>query len=428
MSTKKCGTPSITLSDLTSHLAWIRAQFPALSQQVEGQQVLFLDGPGGTQVPERVLDAIRNYLIFSNANTHGSFATSQRTDATMTAARSAMADLLGAEHDEIVFGPNMTTLTFALSRAVGRELRPGDEIVVTRLDHDANVSPWKSLEERGVRVQMVDINPSDCTLDMDDMARKISRRTKLVAVGWASNAVGTINDIPEVVRQAHRVGALVFVDAVHYAPHGPIDVRALDCDFLACSPYKFFAPHLGTLYAKREHLNRLRPDKVRAAADEHPGSWEMGTNNHEGLAGLVAAIEYLSELGGRVDPNATERRRSLLSAMEAIRRYEEGLIKPLIHGLLGIRGLTLYGITDAAERRVPTVSMRIAGFTPRELAGYLGRHGIFAWDGNFYALGLTERLGIEASGGLLRFGLVHYNTQEEVFRVLETLREIIQTR
>src|SRR5689334_7186693 len=248
-------------------LAWIRGQFPALSQLVNGQPAVFFDGPGGTQVPQRVIDAIGDYLIQANANSHGAFATSERTDETIAAAHAAMADFLGCDPDEVVFGPNMTSLTFAISRAIGRELGPGDEVVVTRLDHDANVSPWVALEERGVIIRYADIDVEDCTLDMDDLRRQINERTKLVAIGYASNAVGTINDVAEVTRLAHSVGALAYVDAVHYAPHGPIDVRALDCDFLACSPYKFFAPHMGTLYAKREHLLRLQPYKVRPAGN-----------------------------------------------------------------------------------------------------------------------------------------------------------------
>ncbi|MEP7188763.1 MAG: aminotransferase class V-fold PLP-dependent enzyme, partial [Roseiflexaceae bacterium] len=258
-------------------LAWIRGQFPALAQKVGSHPAVFFDGPGGTQVPQRVIDAIGDYLIHSNANTHGAFATSARSDATIAEAHAAMADLLGCDPDEVVFGPNMTTLTFAISRAIGRELSAGDEIVVTRLDHDANVAPWRALEERGVIVRAVDIDVEDCTLDMDDLARQITPRTKLVAIGYASNAVGTINDVAEVTRMAHAVGALSYVDAVHYAPHGPIDVRAIDCDFLACSPYKFFAPHMGALYGKREHLTRLQPYKVRPAANQTPDRWETGT-------------------------------------------------------------------------------------------------------------------------------------------------------
>ena len=406
-------------------LTWIRAQFPALAQEVNGHPAVFFDGPGGTQVPQRVIDAVTDYLIRHNANTHGAFATSRRTDETIDAARAAMADFLGCAADEVVFGPNMTTLTFAISRAFGRDIRPGDEIVLTRLDHDANVAPWKALEERGTVIRMVDIDTEECTLDMADMARAIGPRTKLVAVGYASNAVGTINDVTTITRMAHAVGALVYIDAVHYAPHGPIDVRALDCDFLACSPYKFFAPHMGALYGKREHLARLRPYKVRPASDAIPDRWETGTKNHEGLAGVTAAIEYLAELGQRITP-ATTRRAALVQAMEAIKAYERELSEQLIANLLAIPGLTFYGISDPArfDMRTPTVAVRLAGCTPRELADALGRRGIFCWDGNYYAINLTERLGVEADGGMLRIGLVHYNTAEEIELLLEALNEL----
>src|ERR1700691_786198 len=266
--------PSETTDSIDS--AWVRGQFPSLSQTVNGHPAVFLDGPGGTQVPQRVIDAISNYLRTSNANTDGFFATSQRTDAMLLGARVAMADFLACDPEEIVFGANMTSLTFAISRSIGRELNPGDEIVVARLDHAANYSPWVALEERGITIRVAEINDHDCTLDMDDLARKITSRTKLVAVGYASNAVGTINNVREVVRMAHGVGAMAYVDAVHYAPHGPIDVRAIDCDFLVCSSYKFFGPHIGILYGKREHLEALNPHKVRPAKDTIPHRWETG--------------------------------------------------------------------------------------------------------------------------------------------------------
>jgi cysteine desulfurase family protein (TIGR01976 family) len=425
-------------------LTWVRAQFPALAETVNGQPAVFFDGPGGTQVTQRVIDAISSYLTHANANTHGAFLTSNRSDQVIAEAHQAMADLLGCDPDEVVFGANMTSLTFMLSRSIGREIQPGDEIVLTRLDHDANFSPWKALEERGAVIKVVDIDVEDCTLDMDDLRRQITTRTKLVAVGYASNAVGTINDVAEVTRLAHSVGALSFIDAVHYAPHGPIDVRAIDCDFLACSPYKFFAPHAGTLYGKREHMNRLKPYKVRPASDTAPDRWETGTKNHEGLAGVAAAIEYLAELGSKIedrgskiedrdlpssilDPRSSATRRGLLlTAMHAIRDYERGLAERLIAGLLAIPGLTFYGISDPARfaQRTPTVGVRIAGHTPRELSEFLGERGIFTWDGNYYALNLTERLGVEESGGMLRIGLVHYNTAEEVDRLLAALGEV----
>ena len=415
--------------DLEHHLNWIRAQFPALQQAINGREVIYLDGPGGTQVPQRVVDAMADYLARSNANTHGSFPTSRRTDAVIAAARDAMADLLGCEADEIVFGTNMTTMTFAVSRAIGRELRPGDEILLTRLDHDANIAPWSTLEEHGAVIRLVDIDPKDCTLDMGDLRRQLNDRTRLIAVCYASNAVGTINDVTEIARLAHAVGALVFVDAVHFVPHGPIDVRALDCDFLACSPYKFFAPHVGVLYGKREHLRRFRPYKVRPATQDSPERWETGTQNHEGLAGVTAAIEYLAELGRRTGPNVgdvrtSKRRPVLLAAMEAIRGYERKLVEPLIRGLLAIPGVTVYGITDPArfDWRTPTVALRLAGQAPQELARLLAEQGMCTWAGNYYAINLTERLGVETAGGMLRLGLVHYNTAEEVARVVDALR------
>ena len=407
-------------------LGWIRHQFPALAQEINDQQMIFFDGPGGTQVPRSVIDAMSDYLTRSNANVHGAFATSGRTDALITSARAAIADFLGCDSDEVVFGANMTTLTFALSRALGRELQPGDEIVVTRLDHDANVAPWYALEERGAVIRVVDINVEDCTLDMVDLERQITNRTRLVAVGYASNAVGTINNVAAVVRLAHAVGALVFVDAVHYAPHDPIDVRALDCDFLACSAYKFFGPHVGVLYGKHEHLTRLRPYKVQPASEQVPSRWETGTQNHEGLAGLVAMIDYLTELGRRVSPSVEKRRVTLVAAMEAIQQYERELCEQLVTGLLQIPGLILYGITDPARFawRTPTVAVRLTGHTPYTVAKALGDRGIFTWNGNFYALKLTERLNVESSGGFLRIGLLHYNTVEEVHCLLKVLNEI----
>ena len=407
-------------------LTRLRSQFPSLSQTVAGQPVVFLDGPGGTQVPQRVIDAISDYLQNSNANTCGAYATSRRTDAVIADARAAMADFFACDQDEVVFGPNMTTLTFALSRSLGRELGPGDEILLTHLDHDANVSPWRALEERGVTIRFVDVNQDDCTLNMADLAQKLNSRTRVVAVGYASNAVGTINDVTEIVRLAHQKGALAYIDAVHYAPHGPIDVRPLDCDFLVCSSYKFFGPHMGILYGKREHLQRLQPYKLRANTNAVPNRWEWGTLNHECIAGIAACVEYLADLGRQVDPSVSTRRAALLAAYGAIQRHERGLVETLIRGLLALPGLKFYGISDVAmlDRRCPTVAVRIAGHTPLELATRLGDRGIFTWDGNYYALNLTERLDVEKDGGFLRIGLAHYNTAAEVERLLQALREI----
>jgi len=405
---------------------WVRAQFPSLRQSVAGHPAAFLDAPAGTQVPQRVIDAVHNYYEQSNSNTCGAFITSRRSDALIASARSAMADLLNCAPDELFFGPNMTTLTFALSRAIGRDLQPGDEIVVTTLDHDANVAPWRALEERGVVIRQVDIRLEDCTLDLDDLRSKITPRTRLVAVGYASNAVGTINPVEEVVRLAHAAGALAFIDAVHYAPHGPIDVRALDCDFLACSPYKFFGPHMGCIYGKREHLLRLSPYKVRPAPNTLPDRWETGTQLHEGLAGVAAAVDYLAALDRHATPASSSRRAALIAAYRSIREHEVSLATHMIRGLLEIPGLRFFGISDPARfaERVPTVSIRLANHSPLEAATYLGDRGIFTWDGNYYALNLTERLGVESSGGLLRIGLVHYNTAAEIDRLLAALRAL----
>jgi cysteine desulfurase family protein (TIGR01976 family) len=405
--------------------SWVRQQFPSLQAQVNGHTAAFLDGPAGTQVPKQVIDAIQNYLLHDNANTCGAFATSRRTDAMIAGTRQAMADFFNCAPDEVSFGQNMTTITFALARAIGRELDAGDEVVVTTLDHDANVAPWRALQEKGVIVRQVDIRDADCTLDMDDLQRKLSKKTKLVAVGYASNAVGTINPVAEIARLAHSVGALIFVDAVHYAPHGAIDVQALDCDFLACSPYKFFGSHMGTLYGKHEHLMRFAPYKVRPAPDALPDRWETGTQVQELIAGIAAAVEYLAELGRRHDPAAQDRRSALLAAYRVTHEHEMALLAKLMEGLQRINGLRIFGITDPTRfaQRCSTVSIRLDGHTPTETANFLGERGIFTWDGNFYALNLTERLGVQATGGLLRIGLVHYNTAEEVERLLVALRE-----
>src|SRR5271165_3929047 len=288
--------------------AWVRAQFPSLQLRVNGQPAVFFDGPAGTQVPQQVTRAIQDYLLHNNSNTCGAFLTSRKSDEEIASARAAMADFFKCDASEVVFGQNMTTITFALARAIGRDLREGDEIVVTTLDHDANVAPWRALEEKGVVIRQADIREADCTLDLDDLRKKITSRTKLVAVGYASNAVGTINPVVAITRMAHAAGALMFIDAVHYAPHGPIDVQALDCDFLVCSPYKFFGPHIGVLYGKRGHLERLRPYKVRPASEQIPDRWETGTQNHECLAGLIAAVDYIADLGRHHHPEITNRR------------------------------------------------------------------------------------------------------------------------
>jgi len=408
---------------------WVREQFPALKQTVNGQPAVFFDAPGGTQVPQRVIDAISEYLSKWNANLGGAFLTSQRSDLIVEQAHEAMADFLNCAPDEVVFGANMTSLTFALSRAIGRGLKSGDELLVTCLDHDANVSPWVCLEERGAKVRTADIRPSDCTLDMFDLQAKIRRTTRLVAVGWAANAVGTINDVREAIRLARAVGAMTFIDAVHYAPHGLIDVKTLDTDFLACSSYKFFGPHQGILYGKREQLLRLRPYKLRVCSEKLPDRWETGTQNHECMAGVTAAIDYIAEVGRHHSTEGLTRREAIVAAYEVFQQHERELGARLISGLLEIPGLTFYGITDPAkaEQRTPTVAIRLEGYTPRDLAMHLGERGIFTWDGNYYAINLAERLGVQQSGGMLRIGLAHYNTMEEVERLLGELRGLART-
>lgn len=417
-------------------IAAVRSAFPSLAVEVNGQPAIYADNPGGTQVTQACIDAVSAYYRQNNANTHGAFLTSQRTDALLTEAHAAMADFLNAtDPREIVFGPNMTSLTFAISRALGRTLKPGDEIVVTALDHDANVAPWQQLaEDRGASVKMANVDLTTCTLDMADLRAKITPQTKIVAVGYASNAVGTINDVKTIIGWAREVGALTWIDAVQYAPHGPVDVQALGCDFLACSAYKFFGPHQGIVWGKLEHLERLRPYKVRPASDASPDRWETGTQAHELQAGALATLNYLAELGQpRAEtyrdtfPGMTGRRLALHAAMADIQAYEQTLIARLIAGLKDIPGATLYGLLDEADlaRRVPTVALTVAGHTPRALAEGLAQRGVFVWDGNYYALNLMERLGLEEHGGALRIGLAHYNTAEEVDRIVAALREVV---
>ena len=406
-------------------IAWVRQQFPSLKLQVNGRPAAFLDGPAGTQVPKQVMDAVQNYFLTANANTYGAFASSRRNDAMVASARGAMAEFFNCDSNEVVFGQNMTTITFALARAIGREMKPGDEIVVTTLDHDANVAPWRALEEKGVMIRQVHIRESDCTLDLHDLQRKITAKTKLVAVGYASNMVGTINPVAEITKLAHAAGALMFIDAVHFAPHGLIDGKALDCDFLACSPYKFFGPHMGTLYGKREHLERFKPYKVRPATDVPPECWETGTQVQELIAGIAAAVDYIAELGRHCDSTAKSRREALHAAYRATHQYETGLLTRLIAGLQAIPGMRIFGITDVKrfDERCSTLSFRLGDHHPTKIAAFLGDRGIFTWDGNFYALNLSERLGVEQHGGVLRVGLVHYNTAEEVDRLLAALHE-----
>lgn len=416
-------------------LSHLRAQFPALQEtDTQGRTYVFFDGPGGTQVPQMVLDSMTGYMTRANANKGGQFITSQRSDEIITEARQAMADFLNAPSpQEIIFGANMTTLTYNLSRSIGRTLRPGDEIVVTRLDHDANISPWLALEEQGAVIKWADFDVEDCRLNLEHLASLINPKTKLVAAAYASNAVGTINPIPQIAALAKQVGAWLWVDAVHYAPHGPIDVQALGCDFLACSAYKFFGPHIGVLWGRLELLQALQPYQVRPANPNPPYKFETGTGNHEGIAGALAAVNYLTELGqaygqafAAETAAYTGRRQHLKQALHAIMAYERPLFAYLLKELQTIPGLTIYGVTESRllSERCPTVAFTKAGYTPRQVAAYLGQQGIFVWDGNYLALSVTDRLGLEGSGGMVRVGLVHYNTQAEVDRLLVALREL----
>jgi cysteine desulfurase family protein (TIGR01976 family) len=404
-------------------LAAIRQQFPALQRSVNGRTPIFLDGPGGTQVPNRVIDAIAGYLRTCNANHGGVFTTSRESDALLHAAHESVADFVNAPSpDEIVFGQNMTSLTLHLSRSIARTLKPGDAVVVTRLDHDANVRPWVlAARDAGAVVRFVDIRPEDGALDLDDLARQLQGRVRLVAVTCASNAVGTMPDVAAITRQAHEAGALVFLDAVHYAPHGVIDVQAWDCDFLACSAYKFFGPHVGILWGRSGLLESLPAYKLRPAPDTLPDRWMTGTQNHEGLAGVAAAVDYLASLG-----TGGTRRQRLVSAMNAIRTYETTLVRKLLAGLAERPAYRVWGLARESDlpRRAPTVSITHAGKDADTVARELAAREMYVWQGNFYALELTERLGMEQRGGLVRLGLVHYNTGEEVERVLKALDEV----
>ena len=419
------GTMPLTENGLTE----LRAEFPALQQTLDGRPIAFFDGPGGTQVHGSVIDAIARYYTEANSNAHGAFEFSRRTDATVSSARAAMADFLNAESpDEIVFGPSMTALTFNLSRAIGRTLSAGDEIVVTRLDHDANVAPWVALEEAGALIRWIDFDPADCTLDMDGLRAAIGPKTRIVAVGAASNAVGTANDIALIAKWAHDAGAWIYVDAVQYAPHAAIDVQELDVDFLSFSTYKLFGPHLGVLWGRYDLLDELPAYKVIPAADAPPDKFETGTPNFEGMAGATAAVDYIVSLGRRFGepPGTGSPRFEIETAIRAIRTYERRLAERLIDGLQAIRGVRIYGITDPARfaERMPVVSFTLDGHAPEEVARRLGEEAIFVWNGDFYAVHVIERLGLADSGGLIRIGICHYNTVEEVDRLLEATGEI----
>jgi cysteine desulfurase family protein (TIGR01976 family) len=401
----------------------VRAEFPALAAAGAGGPRIYFDAPGGTQVCRAAIRRMAEHLERGTANTGGAFATSVETEALSRDAHAAMADLLGGDPGEIAFGPNMTTLTFALSRALGRDWRVGDEIIVTRLDHDANVTPWVlAAQDRGAIVRHLDIDPQAGVLRLDTLPALLNGRTRLVAVGGASNALGTLNDIAEIVGlvRAHS-DALVFVDAVQSVPHLPTNVRALGCDFLACSPYKFFGPHQGVLWGKAEQLRELTAYKVRPASDEPPATrFETGTPSFEGQAGVLGTIEYLEWLGRLLDPQADSRREALLAAMTGCLAYERDLGERLLTGFRSIPGLKLFG-PPTMGGRVPTFGFTLAGHHPDAVAEHLARAGIFAWSGSFYAVEPVARLGLLQAGGLVRVGLCHYSTAQEVSRLIEEL-------
>ena len=417
---------------MTLDLTTIRAQFPSLDRDA-----IFFDNPGGTQIARQSLERINRYLLECNANHGGAFATSQASDAVLDEAHQAMADFFNAASpQEIIFGNNMTSLTLHISRSLARTWQAGDEIVVTRLDHDANVTPWVlAAQDRGCRVNWVDFDLEDGTLMLDTLQKALERKPKLLAVGYASNSLGTINPVGRIIQMAHQAGALVYLDAVQYAPHGPIDVQKLDCDFLVASSYKFFGNHSGILYGKRQLLEDLTAYKVRPATDSLPGKFETGTQNHEGMAGVLGAVEYFEWLGNTFGGEHAEawrekgfsgRRLRLKQAMSAIRSYELELNRSLLEALESIPGLRLYGLTDRRrlEERVATFSFRLKDIHPRKLAEALATHNIYTWDGNYYALNVSERLGVEDSGGMLRVGAVHYNTLQEVERLKSALLTI----
>jgi len=416
----------------------IRSQFPSLSRQAEqSEPAIFFDNPGGTQIARHSLERINGYLTQHNANHGGAFLSSVQSDAVLDEAHAAMADLYNAERpEEIIFGNNMTTLTLHISRSLSRDWRADDTIVVTRLDHDANATPWVlAAQDRGVKVRWVDFDVEDGTLKLDDFAAAMESKPRLVAVGYASNALGTINPVKKLVAMAHAAGALTYIDAVQYAAHGPIDVQELGCDFLVTSSYKFFGPHAGILYGKYDLLDGLFAYKVRPAPDELPGRFETGTQNHEGIAGVLGAVEYLQWVGQNFGGDYLDkyagrfsgRRLALKVALNAIRAYEFEISRAVLATMEGIPGLRIYGPTESRrlEERVPTFAFTLEGWHPRQVAERLAEQGIYVWDGNYYAINVTERLGLEDKGGMVRVGPVHYNTLEEVARLKETLLGLV---
>lgn len=402
----------------------VRRKFPALARPA-----VFFDNPAGTQIAQSSIDRINQYLIHTNANHGGTFATSIESDAVVDDARLAAAEFLGAGRpEEIVFGPNMTTLTLHISRSIARTFSTGDRIVVTRLDHDANITPWTLIaEDKGLNVEWVDFDVETGKLRLETLEAALEKKPKLVSVGYASNALGTINPVKQITEMAHDAGAWVFVDAVQYAPHGIIDVQSLDVEFLACSAYKFYGPHIGLLYGKYDLLDEMKAYKVRPASDLPPGKYETGTQSFEGIAGVLGALEFYAWVGEEFgSPADGSRQRLLRAGMAAAREYEEGLSKALLARLKAIPEVTIYGQDDTEDvgQRVPTVAINVQGKHPQQVAEALAKRDIYVWSGNYYALAVTERLGVEDSGGMVRIGAAQYNTDEEIERLGVALEAI----
>jgi cysteine desulfurase family protein (TIGR01976 family) len=408
-------------ADRVATVDQIRRQFPALERVHDGHRVAYFDGPGGTQVPRSVVDAMADYLFHHNANTHWQYPTSEETDALLLAARERFADFFNASADEVAFGQNMTTLTFHLARGLGREWKAGDEVVVTELDHHGNIAPWRALAaERGITIRTVKMNPADGRLDWRDLERQLGPKTRLLAIGAASNALGTISDVRGAAELAHAVGALVFVDAVHLAPHELIDVRALGCDFLACSAYKFYGPHVGILFGRRELLERVDVPRLDPAPNTSPERLETGTQNHEGIVGAAAAVDFLASLGKDSSSNdRPSRREALRLTFDALRRRGEVLLARLWNALGDVDGLTLYGPRPGTPR-TPTLAFTLRGHRTDDVARALSRQGLFVSNGDFYAATVIERLG-QSADGVVRVGCSCYTTAEEVERLVEAV-------
>ena len=410
----------------------VRQQFPSLDRPA-----IFLDNPAGTQISKPSLDRINKYLIECNANHGGLFESSRKSDEILHEAHTIMADFLNAARsEEIIFGNNMTTLTLHISRSLVRNLKEGDNILVTRLDHDANIAPWMLVaEDKGCNLIWVDIDVEQGKLDLDDFSRALERKPKIAAFGYASNLLGTVNPVKKLTKMAHDAGALVYIDAVQYAPHGPIDVQDIGCDFLVCSSYKFFGPHAGALYGRYSLLDELKAYKVRPASDELPYKFETGTQNHEGIAGVLGALEYFEWLGNQFggdqakawkEAGFTGRRLVLKQAMSVMQAYETELSRALIQAIESVPGTRIHGVTDLDRltERVPTVSFTLEGRRPEEVAEEIGKQNIYVWNGHNYALAIVERMGLLEAGGMIRVGPVHYNTMDEIARFGEVLKTV----